>query len=413
MDLKILMYEKAAYQRLMEIRTQFQPHLFDSTFSYSGQMDRQQAFVYATDVVIGILRHLEKAGLSLDKVDPGHGVGHWTRDFVNARILMSALEFEPAHIFAGMVGGALHDIGCALVPRYQETQTPIRHAEVAGLMLDWVFSENDFGLTKAGQRLTQWAVMAHTQYLKPQTVIWRGKEVVIEPYQDMAANDKPLYGIWIPRWVDRLECNGSETFPARHWLTLHEDHEDFSGDTAEFFSVHFADHVQPIIRSSERIKKADGKQTMLEHLLMFANSQTNISPYGKHDVGTMVEMRDAKKERLLHFVHAVAHPQKQFQKRDRINIIWEWSLYLGNFIEPTSVGRLAARKLQEMLFDLHPDIQNAWCNGFLIAMKDYLEWCRLTTQILEEKELEFSNIPFVGDLRRLFQPSLSKSVLYL
>lgn len=403
MELKILKDETAAYARIRELRSQFQPELF-LRGPFSVPKGRQDVFRYAVGITWRILQQFSEMGFSLDKVDPGHGIGHWTRDFINAQVLLSALEFEPIHILVGMAGGTLHDLGATIVARYQESKTPLRHADVMGLALDQIFSGHDFGLTVAEQRLIQWAVMAHTHYLKPQTVSWRGTDVVIEPYPDMGRDGEPLWGIWITRWVDRLECSGSETFPARHWLTLFEEHEDFDGQAQKFFSTRFADDALPIVRMGGD----SGKKTILGHLHALASSQTNASPYGLHDRGRMVELRDAKRERLLKFIHAVVESPKQFGAEDRIRISREWTSFLGNVIEPSDVGRKAAGQLEKMFLALDPRVQNAWCNGFEIAMRDYRAWGAEVLQILDRQGqgAELLNLPFLGDVRQLLSAAV-------
>ena len=146
-----------------------------------------------------------------------------------------------------------------------------------------------------------------------------------------------------------------------------------------------------------------GKRTILGHFLAFANSQTNASPYGLHDWGWMVKLRDAKRERLLKFIRAVVGSPKQFGGADRIRISREWTGFLGNIIEPSEVGRKAAAKLEKMFLALDPYVQNAWCNGFEIAMWDYREWSAWALQILEGhgQSAEFLHLPFLGDARRL------------
>lgn len=396
MELEILKDEAAAYARIQELRAEFLPELFEEgPFSVPGK--RESAFRYAAVITRRILNQFERMRFSPDGADPGHGVGHWARDFINAHVLLGAFEFDPIHILVGMAGGTLHDLGAAIVPRYLESTTVLRHADVMGLILDQIFSKCDLGLTRPEQRLIQWAVMAHTHYLKPQTVVWQGKDVVIEPYPDMGNDGAPLYGVWITRWVDRLECSGSETFPARHWLTLAVPHEDFDGQSQSFFSTHGTAHFDPFLYADSGAKT----KTMLDHLWVLASSQTNASPYGRHDVGRMVELRDAKRERLLKFIRAVMESPKRFDENERIRIAGEWTNFLGGVIEPSETGRKAAVALEKIFLELDPRVQNAWCNGFEIAMRDYREWSAGTMQMLEKQETTFFDLPFLGDVRQL------------
>ena len=109
MELKILADEEAAYRKALEIRSQFCPELFEEASSGLPK-DREDSFLYSGNIALQILSCLEHAGIPFNRADPGHGIGHWIRDLINAHLLLSALEFEPAHILAGMAGGALPDV---------------------------------------------------------------------------------------------------------------------------------------------------------------------------------------------------------------------------------------------------------------------------------------------------------------
>ena len=394
MDLEILKDEESAYQRVLEIRSQFRPELFAEA-SFALPKDREYAFAYSSDITLRILSYLEVAGIPFNQADPGHGIGHWIRDLINAHLLLEKLEFEPVHILTGMAGGALHDIGCAFVPRYNEPSTPLRHAEVSGLVLDQIFSECDFGLTRAQRLLIQWAVMAHTLYSVPQKVMWRGREFITEPYLDLDKDQKPLYGIWIARWVDSFEAHGSETFPARHWITLSEEHKDFND--RQFFAVKFSEHVRLILRTQEEIERDHGKYTMLEHLRRLNNDQATI--HRKHDFGRTLKIMETKRERMRGFLRGVTEPLKLFTEKERVRIAERWTSFLSNVIEPSQAGLNAAGKLEKMFFSLDSKIQNAWCNGFEIAIRDYKEWRKGLVRVFDRRglTLDLYNLPFVGD----------------
>lgn len=393
-SLDILKDEEAAYRKVLEIRSQFRPELFAKASSELPK-NPKDAFIRASSVTLQIFSHLETLGIPFNRADPGHGIGHWVRDLINAHLLLSALEFKPAHILAGMAGGALHDVGCAFVHRYRESSTPLRHAEVAGLVLEQIFSERDFGLTRAQMLLIQWAVMAHTLYLAPQKVMWRGRELMTEPYLDLDKDRRPLYGVWITRWIDSFETHGSETFPARHWITLSEEREDFNDK--QFFSVKFSNHVRPILRTLEEIERDDGNYTMLEHLRRFANDQTTY--HRKYDCGRASKIMDSKRKRMRKFIHEVSVPSKLFTEEERICVLKKWTFFLSNVIEPSQAGLNAAKKLERMFSSLDPKTQNAWCNGFTIAIRDYEEWRKGLIRVFDRQglALDLYNLPFVGN----------------
>ena len=80
-----------------------------------------------------ILNWAKILDLKVSGLEPGHGPGHFVRDYVNSLRLFKALEADPRHVFIGFCDAALHDIGCAFVPRYQETETVLRTLK----LVDW------------------------------------------------------------------------------------------------------------------------------------------------------------------------------------------------------------------------------------------------------------------------------------
>jgi len=371
-----------------ETRKRLVPALF------GGKTANRAAFDRSVDVTLNILKYLEQE-LNLDGMCPGHGPGHWMRDYVNACRLLSdpatISERTRTEVLAGFAGGVLHDIGNAVVDRYHDDRTPVRHAEVAGLLLGRLFMREDFGLSVEEQLAIKWAVMAHTHYLKPVEMQWNGEKVIIDLYQDMD-RDKPLYGVWFPRMIDRLDCSGAETFPARHYLTLHSDHKDYDGE--HFFDVDFRSHIRPIMRSPEQIKADGGKQTMLEHLRMFAGSQTNDSPYGKHDYGHMLWLRDDKRSSLMRFLAVMQSGNTRPVERAPS----QWLVYLS-YIEPSMAGARAADALDALMRKENVEVRTRWAVGFDHIMSSYEAWCAQMGPEIDALGVP-TTLPFVGDIHK-------------
>jgi len=330
-----------------------------------------EAFARSADSIKQILSELVSGGMNFSNADPGHGLGHFVRDCLNAMRLADRLDADPKDIFIGILAGIFHDIGCAFVNRYDEPKRLIRHAEAAALILNGVFELNGCGLNQAEQLLVEYSVAAHTHYLKPTEFKFGGKIYVIEPYRD-EENGKPILAVWLPRWIDRLECNGP-TFVARHYLTLATPHKDFSGE--EFFEVNFSKHLRPLLRTPEEIrevKKIDEKegQTMLEHLNMFADSQTNLSPYGRHDYGAMVQMREAQTARLTRIIAA----SNAAFDGDKETVLRNWDLFLKRNIEPTESGARTVTALNLAFSELPEATQKAWISCFAATLSEYRSW---------------------------------------
>lgn len=384
-----------AYRSVLALRESFKPTIFDA-----GSPSSEDPFLRAQQITLEILGECQDFTPLMTQADPGHGFGHLARDLLNALRLLSAGEFSPIETVVGFIGGVLHDIGTGFVARYEGKTTPLRHAEVTGLFLNQLFTRKSFGLSQAEMTGIVWAVMAHTHYLKPQTITWRGRSTTIEPYLD-AVNGKPLRAIWLPRMIDRLECSGSETFPARHWLTLWKTHEDYSSGSG-FYLVEFSEHVRPRLLPPG---SASGKLSMLEHLRMFAESQTSSSPYGIHDSGRMVELRDEKRERLLEFIRTCIEtdvPEKRNEAEIAIeSALIDWQSYLQQ-IEPSPLGRNAAMQLTEMFRKLPFPDRFRWAAAFRVAMRDYAQWSSEVLKFLENRnDIVSVELPGIGDLRRL------------
>lgn len=330
---------------------------------------REQAVIRAKKILPQIFQEIHRFGVRLEEMEPGHGPGHIARDSVNAFALLALTEGKPKEIFIGIVAGTLHDIGCALVNRYEEKSRVIRHAEVGALLLKKIFEESGGALLNVKEaELICLAIAAHTHYLKPADV--PGTDGVtrrIEPYIDTYSDGEPIYALWYPRWVDRLDCVGPG-FIARHYLTLAKPHQDFT--SKGFVDVEFKKHMQPIFDED-----AGGVHTMLGHLRMFAQSQVNSSPYGKHDSKRMIELRDVFKQ----WTEEVCLEVKQSgQMKDSfleaISSIWHG--FLMDYIEPYDKGVSAAVQLQQMFEQLPRETRAAWSSGFVKVMEQYFIWKR-------------------------------------
>ncbi|MBI4980240.1 hypothetical protein HZC30_01630 [Candidatus Woesearchaeota archaeon] len=403
------------WKEVQELRQAFSPELFEKVevSSREGALDR---VVYT---VRRFLNNCSKQGVAFSQINPGHSLGHLSRDYAHALTLVENLDADPKHLFIGGVAGVLHDVGNALVERFAESGRVVRHAEAGALLLGEAFNYKkinpllDVGLNDAKRILMSYAVAAHTHYTRASEVKCADGEVrKIEPYTDVDAEGKPLLGIWLARWVDRLDCNGP-CFPARHYLTLGEEHKDFDGE--RHFEVNLAPHLEPRLlpEAERRAMNPVPDQTMLEHMKMFGDSQTNNSPYGKHDFGAMVEIRDAYKGMLLEIVNAVDTSAKCgacLTSGEEEAILGAWKSYLSQNIEPTALGRETAEKLDGMFRQLPEKTRHAWENGFLQAMVEYVDWSKPCLQQLEQLSNKYGDqilaLPGITeDVRKVITPN--------
>lgn len=332
--------------------------------------------------------------------DAGHGPGHWCRDFIHALRLAHDEEIPVSDVVPGIVGGTLHDMGTLFVDRYADKNRAVRHAEIGALIVRAALMESG-PLAQSEIDTCAYAIAAHTHYLKPsEAKCADGVVRKIDQYVDMVA-DRPLLSVYLTRWADRLDCSGP-CMVGRHYLTMHRDHTDFGKDG--FYKVSLRDHVRPVQRTDEVIKAGGGQRTMVEHLRMFASSQSNTSPYGKYDFGMMRYLRDEYRASLDHILDRVLHPTDV--DVERVNRAW--TLFLGSNIEPSEMGRSAAHDLSRSFATLDPAAQRAWACGFRTTMTEYLGWADRAVSFLNTLPSSHLRIAKVfPDVRDVIRPNLT------
>jgi len=363
---------------------------------------REIALRRAVEVLPKIFRGLHDAGVRFKMTDPGHGPGHMARDIANAWLLLSKIEGDPRHIFIGLLAGALHDVGCALVDRYADKTRVIRHAEIGALLVNRVLGGRvpNAGLNMPEIVLVSYAIAAHTHYLNPTEVTCADGQVRrVEPYVDLDQDGQPLYFVWYPRWIDRLDCVGP-SFVARHYLTLAKPHSDYAGEKDGFVFTSFEKDMTP------KFQEECGQRTMLDHLRMFSNSQTNDSPYGKWDYGRMIELRDRAKKRTDEVICAVRDLEKRCFTDLGIAVkseVWHW--FLAKKIEPTGKGGASADELGIMFEKLPEETRKAWCAGFQTVLRQYRQW--VEEDVFEGKYPRYDRSSFL----ELVIPGMGESVI--
>lgn len=371
--------EGQLYDEMLALRGRFTPGL---AASLQTDLNRADAVARTVDALHAIL-HLILDGKDVRDGDAGHGMGHWARDYTHSLLLAHDPEIEPRFALPGILGGTLHDIGTLFLDRYADKNRAFRHAEAAALLVRTAALETGV-LQENEADLVAWAIAAHTHYLRPSVVVCAdGVERQVNPYPDLNEGEAIL-PVWLPRWADRLDCSGP-CMVGRHYLTLAKDHDDFNGQG--FYKVSFGEALRPLLRTQDEIKAAGGSQTMLEHMRMFANSQTNESPYGKYDRGRMVKQRDAYRASLLHIIDQVARPTDVDIER----ITKAWTMFL-TVIEPT-LDPKTARTLEDNFRSLDASTRQAWACGFRAVMSEYLVWGDRICAFLQTVPESYWNFP--------------------
>lgn len=362
-------------------------------------LTRSEAIMEAVEATSIILKTVLAHGGNPQNAEPAHGPGHWGVDFYHALRLANDPEVPISAILPAMIAGSLHDIGTMAVDRFADKRRAFRHAE-AGAVLVGVTACRSQALMYEDIDCTIYAIAAHTHYLRDQEVTCEDGTVRrVRPYQDTLDDGKPFLPVWLTRFADRLDVNGAQRFVGRHFLTLARDHEDYG--TEGFFKVSFDKAMRPLLRTKEEIKADGGEQTMLEHMRMFAQSQNSASPYGKHDFGAMVVLRDQYRTTLEDLIDDVAKPHDV----DVPRILEAWEIFLGTNIEPGEHGRRTARNLVSGFRKLDQTTQRAWVSGFETSMTAYRYWANEALAFLRSQPEEILCLPAIGDIRELIEPN--------
>ncbi len=373
-------------------------------------VSRAQAIERGIKTVQTILTDLRIAGVTYEKADPGHGLGHVVRDYVNGLRLLTTLDADPKELFTGFVAGVLHDTACGVVRRYDERQSVVKHAGVAAYVLDGLFQarEDRFGLNTAERQLIELGIAAHTHHLTQVEATGQdGIRRILDPYPAQAQDGIPFLALWLPRWIDRLDNNGP-TYLGRHYLTLANAHEDFAN--GGYYPVEYGPHMRPLLREDPEIKADGNRRTMLEHFAMFAQSQSKWSPYGKFDFGSMLTFRDGQTRRSANIMRAVAQSY-DLSTDMRQRTLRAWSDFLAMNVEPyPTVGRPTADKLEELFDGLPDDVREAWTSGFHATMREYCGWAKEVLADLDALPTKWMSFQFIPDVRDIIRPKRAWTV---
>lgn len=358
------------------------------------EIDGPDAAIKKALIVVNDILRIMSGVINIDTVDAGHGIGHLRRDYIHA-LLLSTEKMDPRHLYVGMVAGVLHDIlGCSVVDRYDDKRRAIKHAEARALL--WSGLAADTKLNPLESCLVYYGVAAHTHLLKETKVTCSdGVERTLTPYVDEDA-DGPRLMFWLPRQIDRLDANGA-CFIGRHYLTLARDHSDIDSNGG-YYKIRFESHMRPLLRGEDEIRADPEGRTLREHLLMYAESQNNASPYGKYDGEVMRRLRDSYKTRLLRIIQSFDDTCSWSSKVDE-KTLERWSEWLATRIEPSTSGKTAAKTLEERFNALPKELQKPCFNGMLETLKQHKEWQEEVQDLLSRFPEGALTAPLIGNIR--------------
>lgn len=336
----------------------------------------------------------EKFTPYIKNLPAGHGRGHLSRDFVGLSLQLRDPEFakyDPVEVFVGVMGGLYHDIGNSVVGRYDDGKRFSGHAEVGAHLFGEVVGDD---LPPSLKKLTQYAIAAHTNYLKDISIEREGETRVRKTYKghsDMVEDDGGIHkaAICIARNTDRLDLLTPPFIDIRHFATKTIPTMDFDGDTfhtpREDEVEDFLHQFSPVLRNDEERLAAPTKQdqtmNVLEHLRMLGNSalygkfnpenpQKERNDYSKYDTdyftGELVVPAVLDQAR---FIEAVVNGDPS-KTQEEVDSSFE-RFYRGlRLIEPAHDTSFVEDQFRQKFARLPKEQLSRWANGFDLLLGD-------------------------------------------
>ncbi|HNZ86454.1 MAG TPA: hypothetical protein PLD95_02440 [bacterium] len=285
------------------------------------------------------INELKVMGFNLKELPLAHDLGHVVYDTKSAILLMNDPKIgkyvAPPDFIAGIIGGIFHDSGLLLankpefcqkmfgfraVSRFEEAEKLLRHAESGAILAEKLLSNIELDTDPITQeyikKMIVYVIAAHTNY-KQQVV----QGYTIQPYKDAWSDELPIYPVTIARWCDRMDLVGPH-YILRHFCTLAPEihtHLTIKDGKQQF---------REISLESSMDLSLDGN--MRDHVLMYKNSQSNDSPYGKYDLpGIMIDYREYQKQRTqecLNILDQTGEPEEAMTRKELFQLIKEASM---------------------------------------------------------------------------------------
>ncbi len=153
---------------------------------------------------------------------------------------------------------------------------------------------------------------------------------------------------------------------------------------------------------------------MPEHMRMFADSQTESSPYGRHDRGRMVHLRDKQRAACYRILDSLRHPLDAKDPQTTAPVTEAWHRFLATNIEPSPQGRVAAGEFNEKFANLDEASRGAWLSAFRKIFVEYEAWATETLAFLgqlPDAEMYLGSGLFPFDVIGLIRPNPSWTTL--
>lgn len=329
----------------------------------------------------------------------GHGPGHLSRDLIHLTTILHdeyIQQQDPVEVLVGLLAGIFHDIGNAVVERYDEPNHFAGHAEVGaylfGMLAKDILPENIL-------KLTQFAIASHTNYLKDIVITKypgtpQEKTKIRKPYQNALSNGAKQahkIALWMTQATDRSDAL-SVPFIIRHILTKAMPTQDYSQD--HFHVVRdneeedFMHQFMPIIRTQEYknqlLTKKDKTSIVLEHFYIFYETTVDLSPYSQYDTpyffSHIVATNSLDTARFIIATTARAETIEPFEREKLFDQFYR----VCAIIEPAHNTGKTIQLLKKKFPLLSDSYQNHWAHGFkLLTTKLYPRWYKETKESIQ------------------------------
>lgn len=325
-----------------------------------------------TPETIDQINHIFKTFIS--QMPPGHDPGHYSRDLLTSIVLFDSLKNKVAfqsEANAGLLGGAFHDIGTSIIPRYQDSKYGAGHGET-GAFLFWQISEGL--LDENTRKLAAYSIASHTHYLKP-IEVQMPQGYKKDKYWDETWTDEngKLNGVSIQmtRRSDRSDTNGI-TLIFRHinsrMDSIEEGGQDLSG--GEWVNINHDALLQtlnPVVRDP-----IENPPTTLEHVLRFARSNDGKNPYSEKDYlfPAFQEILNFKLSQIDSLLNAVNQPDNFIEENSENNKFIHDLFYQVSKSDSQRFEK-AWENFQNIWTELSPESKSRWYNGLEYSKTAY------------------------------------------
>jgi hypothetical protein len=307
------------------------------------------------DNVIGQL--LEKARPFLDALPAAHSKGHVARDMVNLTAILhdpDVPSYGDVELLVGIFGGIFHDIGNAVVDRYDEGKRFAGHAEIGAILFGELAKDI---LPENLRNLTQLVIAAHVNVPKSIEVVKAtGEKKTRKPY-DNAIEGTDKRGMLIARLSDRLEIQSIIQL-IRLSLANAKPIEDQGGDDTLYA-------VKATAEEQFRYKFSTNPQTKGSILYSLGQYAKGSPEHIKDDPPHIqLEILSPAAQEIFQAINTITSDAVTIMQLDERRRVFEQYLRLCNLVEPGSDIETVIADLRRNFTQLSEDEQNRWSKGF-------------------------------------------------